>query len=72
MAHISPSAHGFTDESYSDAYAKALDYADPLKHLRDEFVIPTKTDLKRETLAVPPGPYTFSMIPAYYNFISLT
>jgi kynureninase len=31
-------------------YAERLDQQDPLKHLRDEFIIPTKADLKRKTL----------------------
>lgn len=32
------------------AQAKVLDQEDGLKHLRDEFVIPTKSDIKRQTL----------------------
>ncbi len=41
-------------------YAEGLDNQDSLKHLRDEFIIPTKADLKNKTLAksgnVPPPP----------------
>jgi len=32
-------------------YALQQDEKDSLKHLRNEFIIPTKADLKRETLA---------------------
>ena len=32
-------------------YAAALDEKDPLRHFRDEFIIPSKKDLKRTTLA---------------------
>jgi len=41
-----------SDESYytSEAFARAQDAGDPLKHLREEFVIPTKQDLKRKRL----------------------
>ncbi|KAJ6172532.1 hypothetical protein N7470_001599 [Penicillium chermesinum] len=33
-------------------YAKALDSEDPLRHFRDEFIIPSKKDLKRTKLTV--------------------
>ena len=32
-------------------HAEALDKEDPLRHMRAEFIIPTKGDLKRTTLA---------------------
>lgn len=32
-------------------YAEALDAQDPLRQFRDEFIIPSKQDLKRKTLA---------------------
>lgn len=32
-------------------YAEALDAQDPLRKFRDEFIIPSKKDLKSETLA---------------------
>ena len=32
-------------------YAEIQDEQDPLKHLRAEFILPTKADLKRKTLA---------------------
>ena len=32
-------------------YAEIQDEQDPLKHLRTEFILPTKADLKRKTLA---------------------
>jgi hypothetical protein len=34
-------------------YAQTLDKGDPLGHLRAEFIIPTKSDLKSKTLAKP-------------------
>ncbi|OJJ46663.1 hypothetical protein ASPZODRAFT_142467 [Penicilliopsis zonata CBS 506.65] len=33
-------------------YAEALDAKDPLRHFREEFIIPSRKDLKRKTLAV--------------------
>ena len=38
------------DES-TKAHAKLLDVQDPLAHFRQEFIIPTRADLKRKTLA---------------------
>ena len=34
-------------------YALQLDKKDQLRRLRDEFIIPSKPDLKRKTLAIP-------------------
>lgn len=34
-----------------EAQAAVLDQADDLRHLRDEFVIPTRADIQRQTLA---------------------
>ena len=39
------------DQIYERAYAKSLDDNDPLKQLRNEFIIPCKDDLSRKTLA---------------------
>lgn len=39
--------------AYRKDYAQALDAQHPLRHLRDEFIIPSKKDLKRKTLAIP-------------------
>lgn len=36
---------------YTREYAESLDKQDPLKEFRKEFIIPTKADLKRKTLA---------------------
>ncbi|KAJ5725559.1 Kynureninase [Penicillium malachiteum] len=36
--------------AYTREYAAALDEKDPLRHFRDEFIIPSKKDLKRTTL----------------------
>lgn len=38
-------------EIFQRAHAESLDKGDPLQHLRREFLVPTKADLKRETLA---------------------
>ncbi|KAF2453282.1 kynureninase 1 (L-kynurenine hydrolase 1)(Biosynthesis of nicotinic acid protein 5-1) [Lineolata rhizophorae] len=35
---------------FSQQYAEDKDATDPLRHLRDEFIIPTKADLKRATI----------------------
>jgi kynureninase len=37
--------------AHSKEYAHMLDSQDPLKHLRNEFIIPSKADLKRLTLS---------------------
>jgi len=34
-------------------YARRLDKQDPLRHLREQFIIPSKADLKRTTLDRP-------------------
>ena len=34
-------------------YAQRLDKQDPLRHLREQFIIPSKADLKRTTLDRP-------------------
>lgn len=45
------------DNSYYEslAFAQAQDAADPLRPLRDEFIIPTKYDLKRKSLTSEDG-----------------
>ncbi|KAK4992460.1 Kynureninase (L-kynurenine hydrolase) [Elasticomyces elasticus] len=40
-----------SQNEYSAEYAKIQDAQDPLRHLRDDFIIPTRADLKRKTLA---------------------
>jgi kynureninase len=40
-------------EEFTKQHAKSLDAQDPLRHFRQEFIIPTKADLKRKTLAKP-------------------
>lgn len=52
--------NGFiADEAAMDTldYAKSLDEQDPLRHLRSQFIIPSKADLKSNTLS-PPGTLT--------------
>ena len=39
-----------SDNAFDRAFAERLDQEDPLKHLRDQFIIPSKADLKRKTL----------------------
>lgn len=41
--------------AYKREYAEALDAQDPLHKFREEFIIPSKKDLKRTTLAVEGG-----------------
>lgn len=41
--------------SYSKEFALSLDAQDPLRQFRGEFIIPSKKDLKRKTLAVDEG-----------------
>ena len=41
---------GSTLDDYSIQYAVRKDAEDPLKRLRDEFIIPTKSDIKSKTL----------------------
>jgi kynureninase len=49
----------YTDDirAYKKEYAEALDAQDPLRAFRDEFIIPSKKDLKRKTLAVDDSAY---------------
>jgi kynureninase len=46
--------------AYSREYAEALDAQDPLSQFRDEFIIPSKQDLKRKTLAEDQSMYILS------------
>lgn len=46
--------------AYSREYAEALDAQDPLRQFRDEFIIPSKQDLKRKTLAEDQSMYILS------------
>lgn len=49
--------HSFADDpqAFTKEYAESLDARDPLRNLRDEFIIPTRNDLTRKTLTVPEG-----------------
>jgi kynureninase len=49
----------YTDDirAYKKEYAEALDAQDPLRGFQDEFIIPSKEDLKRKTLAVDDSAY---------------
>lgn len=49
----------YTDDirAYKKEYAEALDAQDPLRSFRDEFIIPSKKDLKRKTLAAKDGTF---------------
>lgn len=44
-------------ESFSRAEAECRDAQDPQSSFREEFIIPTKSDLRRKTLAKNDGPY---------------
>jgi len=48
MASVEEHAQG--EHMYSRDYAIALDADDSLRHMRDEFLIPSKADLKVKTL----------------------
>lgn len=50
-----PLAYQDDIRAYKREYAEALDSQDPLRHFREEFIIPSKADLKRTTLAVKEG-----------------
>ena len=41
------------DGKFNIDHARTLDREDCLKHMRDEFIIPTKGDVKRKTIATP-------------------
>lgn len=59
--HVDDIKHGppfpYHDDirTYTKEYAEALDAQDPLRQFRDEFIIPSKKDLKRKTLAADEG-----------------
>ena len=42
--------HKDNQDAHTKEYAERLDSQDPLRQLRNEFIIPTKADLKRKTL----------------------
>ena len=50
MEDTSTSLDGSQAPQLSVEHAKRLDAEDPLKNLRAEFVIPSKSDLKRKTI----------------------
>lgn len=50
VQHISPK-QPYPSNASSEAYARCLDIQDPLRHLRDNFVMPTKTSLKATSLS---------------------
>ena len=45
--------NGQDKDEFTKQEAELLDARDPLRHLRKEYIIPTKADLKRKTLAKP-------------------
>lgn len=49
----------YKDDSraYTKEFALSLDAQDPLSSFRSEFIIPSKKDLKRKTLAIDEGIY---------------
>lgn len=42
----------FFDGSSLLSYAQSLDSADPLAHLREDYIFPTKTSLKSKSLSM--------------------
>lgn len=53
-------------------YAQALDAQDPLRQFRDEFIIPSRNDLKRNTLAIEQGVFDTRYEKLHVIYISLT
>jgi kynureninase len=53
MARSPIDATGQEIEEFTKRHAELLDDQDPLRRFRKEFIIPTKADLKRKTLAKP-------------------
>lgn len=52
LSHSPPLPYQDDIRAYKKEYAQALDAQDPLRHFRDQFIIPSKKDLKRKTLEV--------------------
>jgi kynureninase len=48
--------------AHERAYAEALDAQDPLRRFRDEFIIPSKKDLKRNVLKEDKGVLEFCLV----------
>ena len=42
--------HSFPENADTEDYARSLDAQDPLRHLREKYIIPTKASLKRKSL----------------------
>ncbi len=51
--HDPPSLPDLDIKDGSKEYAESLDAKDPLRHLRNEFLIPSRADLRRPTLSSP-------------------
>jgi len=51
---------------HTKAYAAGQDAQDPLRHLRDSFVIPSKADLRRKTIAPSPPEEAGANEPSIY------
>ena len=51
---------GDGEEAYGKEYAKWEDEHDSLRHFREEFVIPSKEDLKRKRLSITDGIYVLA------------
>lgn len=49
-AQFSQMHHQDEKDAHTKQHAERLDAEDPLRDLRNEFIIPTKADLKRKTL----------------------
>lgn len=52
IKHGPPLSSDVDIRAHSKEYAESLDVLDPLRNLRNEFVIPSKADLKRRTISV--------------------
>lgn len=56
----SPLSYRDDINAFDIEYAQNLDAQDPLRNFRDEFIIPSKKDLKRKNLAFEQGIYNVS------------
>lgn len=66
MANNDPSNLGSIPNILSEEYALQQDANDPLKHLRDEFNIPTRGDLKRKRAKDTPDSSGENELPSTY------
>lgn len=62
----------FPAEAATKEYAASLDAADPLRGLRDQYIIPSKANLASKKLAKPGKRMTYEAREAFYHISVLT